>query len=81
MTEGKRVSSESAICYPEKMDGNLKIQSCMRCSLLFICRNARNNRYVEIVCRETGEDIPYPATGPVGERCPLPGYVDASLKG
>lgn len=47
-----------------RMDGNVVIASCKHCSTF---------RYP--FCQATDEDIPYPVTGPVGKKCPLPKYV------
>ena len=60
----KRVFSDSEVCYNHKLDGNLVLHSCWKCS-----------RYKFAACQDTSENILHPVTGPVGSLCPLPDYT------
>jgi hypothetical protein len=59
----KKKSLTSVVHYKTKFDGNFVRSSCFRCL-----------QYKHPVCKDTGEDIPNPVTGPVGDRCPFPDY-------
>lgn len=54
---------------PQRLDGNVIVIACARCSQF---------RYP--ACSITGEDIPYPVSGPVGKRCPLPKYGENDIQ-
>ena len=64
-----RTNHDSAVAYNHKRDGDFIIHACG--GLLRDC-----TQYTYPVCSKTGEMIPYPITGPVGYRCPLPAYEE-----
>lgn len=64
----KRVSSEQEIAYRYKLDGVFVRHSCDPII------PGRCEHYGAFRCVLTGEEINWPASGPVGDRCPLPGY-------
>ena len=61
MTDTKRTFQDSSVNQSVRLDAGAPRAACMGCP-----------GYVFPVCRETGEDILYPVSGPVGFRCPLP---------
>lgn len=48
-----------------KLDGNLVLHACLRCSFLRASR-----------CDKTGEEIKYAASGPIPANCPLPSFEE-----
>jgi hypothetical protein len=65
----KRHSQQSDGYYAQKMDGVLIVTACLRCS-----------RFDLVRCKDTGEEIKFPFSGPVGMQCPLPGYEEADKR-
>ena len=61
MTEPKRTYQESAANKTGRNCGGVVLYSCG------VCPSYKFPR-----CGKTGEDIPYPVTGPTGSACPLP---------
>jgi hypothetical protein len=64
-----KTSHTSAVHYNLKRDGEFVIHSCG--GLERDC-----SHYIFPICTKTGEMIPYPITGPVGYRCPLPHHEE-----
>jgi len=59
-----RKFSTSETSFPMKLDGNLVVKCCWRCS----------HFGSQTLCKTTGEIISYPVSGPVGSLCQLPDY-------